>query len=45
MDNKLGAEVWYLFNSGFAVKKGERFLIFDYFSLLPFRKAAGSPAA
>ena len=41
MIGKLGAEVWYLFNSGFAVRKGGRFLVFDYFSLSPFKKKRG----
>jgi L-ascorbate metabolism protein UlaG (beta-lactamase superfamily) len=44
MSKKLGAEVWYLFNSGFAVKIGGRFLIFDYFSLSPFKKRRGLEA-
>ncbi|SHI11098.1 L-ascorbate metabolism protein UlaG, beta-lactamase superfamily [Sporobacter termitidis DSM 10068] len=32
MSGKIGAEVWYLFHSGFAVKIGGRFLIFDYYN-------------
>lgn len=41
MENKLGAEVWYLFNSGFAVKIGQRMLIFDYFSNAPLKQRKG----
>ena len=41
MDGKRGAEVWYLFNSGFAVKLGGRMLIFDYYHLKPFQKLKG----
>jgi L-ascorbate metabolism protein UlaG (beta-lactamase superfamily) len=41
MGDKIGAEVWYLFNSGFAVSKGERFFIFDYYEFMPFRKQKG----
>ncbi len=41
MDGSTGAEVWYLFNSGFAVKHGGRMLIFDYYNLSPLKKHAG----
>lgn len=41
MFDKLGAEVIYLFNSGFAVKKGERLFIFDYYNFMPFKKNKG----
>lgn len=41
MSDKIGAEVWYLFNSGFAVKIGGRLLIFDYYNFMPFKKAKG----
>jgi L-ascorbate metabolism protein UlaG (beta-lactamase superfamily) len=41
MSGKFGAEVRYLFNSGFAVKTGGRFLIFDYYNMSPFRGLQG----
>jgi L-ascorbate metabolism protein UlaG (beta-lactamase superfamily) len=41
MGGKIGAEVWYLFNSGFAVKLGGRMLIFDYYNFKPFEKQKG----
>ncbi len=41
MNDKIGAEVVYLFNSGFTVKKDERLFIFDCYNFLPFRKNKG----
>jgi L-ascorbate metabolism protein UlaG (beta-lactamase superfamily) len=41
MGGKIGAEVTYLFNSGFTVRIGGRFLIFDYYNLSPFRRLRG----
>jgi L-ascorbate metabolism protein UlaG (beta-lactamase superfamily) len=41
MGDKLGAEVWYLFNSGFAIKTGGRMLLFDYYNFSPFKKYKG----
>lgn len=41
MDDKIGAVVWYMFNSGFAVKTGDRLLVFDYYNFSPFKKNKG----
>lgn len=41
METVLGAEVTYLFNSGFAVKAEGRYLIFDYYNTVPFKKLPG----
>lgn len=38
MNKKLGVEVWYLFHSGFAVKKDRKLFIFDYYNNKPFKK-------
>ncbi len=38
MDDKLGVQVVYLFNSGFAVKLGERVLIFDYYNPMSLKR-------
>ncbi len=36
-----GAEVWYLYHSGFAVKTPNHFLIFDYYNDTPFGRERG----
>lgn len=41
MGDKIGAQVWYLFNSGFAVKKGQQLFVFDYYNLKPYKKHEG----
>lgn len=41
MGNDKQCQVHYLFNSGFTVSFGERFLIFDYYNVLPFKKKKG----
>jgi L-ascorbate metabolism protein UlaG (beta-lactamase superfamily) len=41
MSGRIGAEVRYLFNSGFTVITGGRFLIFDYCNFFPFSKLRG----
>lgn len=41
MSGKLGIDVWYLFNSGFALKYGERLLIFDCYNSSPYKKRQG----
>lgn len=39
--DKPRVEVRYLFNSGFAVRFGNRFLVFDYYNMTPFRQLQG----
>ncbi|NLA88067.1 MAG: MBL fold metallo-hydrolase, partial [Clostridiales bacterium] len=41
MNKKLGVQVVYLFNSGFAVKLGERVLIFDYYNPMSLKRHKG----
>lgn len=41
MDSKCTADIWYLDNSGFAVKTSDHFLIFDYFNDRPIQKKQG----
>jgi L-ascorbate metabolism protein UlaG (beta-lactamase superfamily) len=41
MEDRLGAEVVYLFNSGFTVKRGGRIMIFDYCNFTPFNRRKG----
>jgi L-ascorbate metabolism protein UlaG (beta-lactamase superfamily) len=41
MDETRTAEVWYLDNSGFALKTSKHFLIFDYCNDRPFEKRPG----
>lgn len=41
MVEKLGVEIRYLFNSGFALQKGRRLFIFDYYNFTPYKKVRG----
>lgn len=44
MSDKLGAEIWYLGHSGFAIKTAGYFLVFDYSNAKPYKGRKGLDA-